>query len=90
MKKQIVLIAMLTFILGASFPMLQAEEKGPDHPYECIEAYGKKKCGYGCLEAYGKIQCAIKKEHRCVESYGKIRCGLHCTESYGKITCAGE
>ena len=81
------LLFIFIFSIFALSVSLGAEETSPGQSYECVEAYGEKKCGYGCIEAYGEIKCARTKEHNCVEAYGEIKCGLHCTESYGEITC---
>lgn len=56
-------------------------------PRGCLEAYGRKECGYDCKEAYGKIRCGTSPEHNCVEAYGKIECGLNCRENFGRIEC---
>jgi hypothetical protein len=53
----------------------------------CVEAYGKKACGYDCVEAYGTIKCGTEPDHNCVEAYGQIECGRNCRESYGAIEC---
>lgn len=56
----------------------------------CIEAYGKKACGYDCKEAYGQLACAQNPEDNCVVSYGKIRCGFKCEAKHGDIKCGEE
>ena len=56
----------------------------------CIEAYGRRACGYDCKEAYGRLACGANPGDNCVEAYGKLRCGQSCRESYGNIICAGD
>lgn len=59
-------------------------------PPTCIEAYGKRACGYDCKEAYGKLACGANPGDNCVEAYGNLRCGQACRESFGRIVCAGD
>ena len=54
---------------------------------ECLEAYGKKVCGYHCKSAYGVVKCAPKSDMDCVAAYGNIECGYNCIAQYGQITC---
>ncbi len=70
-----------------------ADRRGPAYVVaqpECIEAYGRKACGYDCVEAYGQIMCGQHPGDNCVESYGRIRCGLGCRAEYGTIKCGDE
>lgn len=59
-------------------------------PPRCIEAYGKRACGYDCKEAYGNLACGRTPDENCVEAYGKLRCGVACREHFGQIECAGD
>jgi hypothetical protein len=54
---------------------------------QCLDAYGKRECGYGCKEAYGKLKCAKIPGNTCIEAYGNITCGSNCREEFGKIKC---
>jgi hypothetical protein len=54
---------------------------------ECLNAYGRKVCGYGCTSAYGQVQCGSSPGDNCVSAYGQVRCGRNCRQEFGKITC---
>ncbi len=54
---------------------------------ECLDAYGKRACGYSCKEAYGKLKCAKIPGNTCTEAYGNITCGTKCRNEHGKIRC---
>jgi hypothetical protein len=59
----------------------------PAPPQQCLEAYGRRVCGYGCKESYGNIRCASDPRHACMDSYGKIYCGMNCREDVGHVVC---
>lgn len=54
---------------------------------ECVEAYGKRVCGYGCVHAYGNLVCSRIPGHECIAHYGQITCGLNCRPKFGRIVC---
>lgn len=63
----------------------QGAAGGPEH--RCIEAYGKKACGYHCIQGYGEVRCASQPHHNCVQAYGKLACGQNCRSEHGQIVC---
>jgi hypothetical protein len=54
---------------------------------QCLEAFGKKACGYNCVSGYGSVRCADVPEKKCLAAYGKIKCGFNCEAKYGDIQC---
>jgi len=60
----------------------------PIRKKKCLEAYGRKACGFNCLSAFGKVKCAQRVSHNCVEANGEIRCGNNCRSESGSIVCS--
>lgn len=54
---------------------------------QCLEAFGKKACGYNCVSGYGLVKCAEAPEKKCLAAFGKIKCGHDCEAKFGNIEC---
>lgn len=54
---------------------------------ECLEAYGKKVCGYNCASGFGDVRCGDAPDQKCLVAFGKIKCGHDCEAKYGDIEC---
>lgn len=54
---------------------------------QCLEAFGKKSCGYNCVSGFGQVKCADNPEKKCLAAFGKIKCGHNCEAKFGDIVC---
>ncbi|MFY7992278.1 MAG: hypothetical protein ACOVP4_03215 [Bacteriovoracaceae bacterium] len=54
---------------------------------QCLEAFGKKSCGYNCVSGFGQVRCADNPEKKCLAAFGKIKCGHDCEAKFGDIVC---
>jgi hypothetical protein len=54
---------------------------------ECLEAFGKKACGYNCESGFGKVKCARRADMECLVAFGDIQCGYNCEAMHGRVIC---